>query len=344
MRNNNSLVVCIFAGAAAISYAGYTYLYTAPRTKNKKKIKSIEETTQDLFDAISTHTKTPDEEKNVAIIVKETLESIQDPEKRKEIANSHDKTTGDTPAHLVISKDSIEALKYLLEGCLANMEAKNNKDQTLLLKAADEKSWKSAEYLVQRGADTSAIDKAQSTIFHSVAKAGYDSFIEGIFKIRDKGIINRQDNWGQTPLHIAAFKNDLPMALLFVIAGAELNILDKLGNKTPAEVADEEGHSLTAQLIKSSTTNPDIQLLKEQASQPELSEEEIKKITQKMLEILSQFQETFKTAEQSSDDKENFDTANINIIAPENDFLKPFIEKTDMEFSGNAFAYSADAY
>ncbi|XP_014233800.1 26S proteasome non-ATPase regulatory subunit 10-like [Trichogramma pretiosum] len=137
-----------------------------------------------------------------------------------------------TPLILAATSGRDKIVKILLnEG--ANVEARNFGGHSALQYAAS-KNWKAVlVLLLAKGADVNVADKRGATPLHRAASKGNAEIVRLLLE-EDKIVIDKQDAYGNTPLHLACEEERLDEAALLIKAGASLTVKNK-EEKTPLD-------------------------------------------------------------------------------------------------------------
>ncbi|MEN8225662.1 MAG: ankyrin repeat domain-containing protein [Bacteroidota bacterium] len=141
--------------------------------------------------------------------------------------------SGATPLHSAVSFGNIGVVKTLIERG-AKIDAVTDHGEQALSWAVNPNSYETALFLIQQGADVGHKNGHGATWLHNIAGRG-TAF--GIAELAmDRGIdVNAQDNWGRTPLYMAAWSNDPDnMSKFLILNGAEVNPSDCMDEKTCA--------------------------------------------------------------------------------------------------------------
>ena len=154
---------------------------------------------------------------------------------------------GDTPLHRAVIEGNINLIQLVLASG-AKIDTKNNKGQTPLHYACIPyprpgllNNPKIIEMLITAHADVKAVDNESKTPLHYACA---DVNISGIRSclIRHGASPNAQDQWGNTPLHVAVRRGDLNAVSSLLRKGADLNIINHEG-KTALHLAIEKFHT-----------------------------------------------------------------------------------------------------
>ncbi|CAB0032608.1 unnamed protein product [Trichogramma brassicae] len=205
------------------------------------KYRPLQVNTRDKFGKTPLHYAI---EQQLEKLVKIILENKADP-------NLSD-SEGSTPLH-IICKTSRHAYPKALKNMLleiietisppVQISAQDKLGKTPLHYAL-EKQREFVEILLENGANPNLADADGLTSLHIVVKRNWNSytgvsFITMFFDISQKKghpvQINVRDNKGQTPLHYAAFENNLPILKSLLERGADANLADAEGS-TPLHI------------------------------------------------------------------------------------------------------------
>jgi ankyrin repeat protein len=91
-------------------------------------------------------------------------------------------------------------------------------------------------YLLNKGASPELTDKDKVTPLHLAVDNGDYRLVERLLERNYDNIINARDNFGWTPMHIAALHNDTDIVQLLIEKGAKVNLKDSEQN-TPLTYA-----------------------------------------------------------------------------------------------------------
>jgi len=152
-------------------------------------------------------------------------------------ANARD-SYGNTPLHHAREKEVIEFL--LSKG--ADINAKDNQGQTLLMSCASSGNSEMMRFLVSKKADIKTRNRAGRTPLHTAAKSR-STAIAGF--LMTQGLdVNCRDNNGWTPLHFAVWSKDSPMVDFLLSKGARIDAEDAFG-QTPLFFASNPSYADT---------------------------------------------------------------------------------------------------
>ncbi|HPP61767.1 MAG: ankyrin repeat domain-containing protein [Anaerolineae bacterium] len=110
-----------------------------------------------------------------------------------------------------------------------------------------------AEYLVRAGAaiNMPSNNELRVTPLHSAAAGRHAPVVKMLLK--HGAIPNVRDRNGCTPLHAAAANGDVESIQLLILHGADIHIRSN-DDKFPAQLAEEKGHQLAAEILKREIT------------------------------------------------------------------------------------------
>lgn len=122
---------------------------------------------------------------------------------------------------------------------------------TLLIKAVRTNSFSLAEYCMVHGADPLIVDNNGRNLFHWAAKEGNPDMMKFFMDAVSDPPIQAHDNFGDTPLHLAAYYGHLPIIRLLIHAKVDPTLLNANGFNA-ADLAEARrmwhiGHYLSEQ-------------------------------------------------------------------------------------------------
>lgn len=131
---------------------------------------------------------------------------------------------GRTALSWAAGSGNMEALQNLIEAH-ADINTTDNEHQTPLMWAALMGRKKAVELLLQAGADINIVDKNGNTVFTRINKVKIKSFPQ----------LNTElvDEYGLTPLHLAAMHNDVNLIQALIKQGMDPNIVNQKNRETP---------------------------------------------------------------------------------------------------------------
>ena len=144
-------------------------------------------------------------------------------------------------------KGDLEAAKlFLAEGI--DINAKNERGQTALMRAAEYQRTELVTLLLEKGANVNIESKSGNRTALMEAAGGGNIVI--IKQLVEKGAeINAKDNTYYTPLHFACMWGHVEAAKKLIELGANPNIRDVL-SMTPMMLAKQNGHTEVVQAMK----------------------------------------------------------------------------------------------
>lgn len=156
--------------------------------------------------------------------------SLNGPEESVELLLKHHAATeikgreGRTAISWAASNDNIGALKALIKS-KANINVQDDNGMTPLMWAATMGRKESINLLLQAGADINIVDKNGNTVFTRINKVKIKSFPQ----------LNTElvDEYGLTPLHLAAMHNDVNLIQALIKQGMDPNIVNQKNRETP---------------------------------------------------------------------------------------------------------------
>ncbi|WP_341812896.1 ankyrin repeat domain-containing protein [Wolbachia endosymbiont (group A) of Cephus spinipes] len=142
----------------------------------------------------------------------------------------------------------------------ASLDTKDNNDWTLLHFAASSNKFDIVKFLLDKNANIKAKDVYGNTPLHVAAQ--YDSKLEIVEFLLDKNAsgINDVNNNGSTPLHVATQGNKPSTVKLLLNRGARIEVKDSR-NRTPLDLAKQEGYTNIVQMIEQRQSDLDEELL-----------------------------------------------------------------------------------
>lgn len=126
-----------------------------------------------------------------------------------------------TALHIAAEDDFYECVKILLDKG-ANINAVNGDGQTPLHLACLSQSVESVNVLIERGANVNAIYKDGRTALHAAIVKQSRFWDCGRLLLDAKVDVNRADNFGYTPLHIAALNEFSSCVMMLLDYGADV--------------------------------------------------------------------------------------------------------------------------
>jgi len=143
---------------------------------------------------------------------------------------------GQTPLFIAVESDRVNTAELLLEKG-AGLHIRDNNGRTALHTAVSRKNSTSAGFLIDSGSDIFAIDAMGISPFDLALEAGADFMSE----LMDGNLVKRQDNRGNTPLHLAVMaESDKDIINILLENGADKMARNAAG-KTPFDIARDMG-------------------------------------------------------------------------------------------------------
>ena len=175
-------------------------------------------------------------------------------------ATVHKKCDGSAPIHLAISLGAIPVHSKFAENCVdllreyrADLTMRDDSFNTPLYLACVSNLSKVVEMLLKDPLSKETLnlraDRTGGRALHAAAKCddtrrgaarGVDRCVTELLLAAERIAIDAQNNYGRTPLHIAASRGNWHAARLLVNAGADTHILDKQGY-SPGQTARKRG-------------------------------------------------------------------------------------------------------
>ncbi len=141
---------------------------------------------------------------------------------------------GSTPLHWAAMVGRIKMGKLLLK-YHANRNARDRDGNTPLHWAAYFRQTEFGKFLLDRGANIRALNRRGITALHMAAVSGSADFARMLFE-RGRIDPNAQDEFGNSPLHYAAYHSHKEVAEVLFRSGADVNIMNRKGC-TPMDYA-----------------------------------------------------------------------------------------------------------
>jgi len=153
---------------------------------------------------------------------------------------------GRTALSWAAGSGNMEALQNLIEAH-ADINTIDNAHQTPLMWAALMGKKRAVELLLQAGADINIVDKNGNTVFTRINKVKIKSFP----RLNTKLV----DDYGLTPLHLAAMHNDVNLIYALIKQGMDPNIINQKGGETPLMRASIQGANQAIKVLLKAGAN-----------------------------------------------------------------------------------------
>ena len=153
---------------------------------------------------------------------------------------------GRTALSWAASSGNIGALQQLIS-VHANLNTQDNDLQTPLMWAVLMGQKKAAELLLQSGADINIVDARNDSVFMRINKIKIKSFP----RLNTKLV----DDYGLTPLHLAAMHNDVNLIYALIKQGMDPNIINQKRGETPLMRASIQGANQAIKALLKSGAN-----------------------------------------------------------------------------------------
>jgi len=144
---------------------------------------------------------------------------------------------------LAARDNHLPVVKYLIEHG-ADVNAKDNDDETALMEAADNGHLPVVQYLVEHGADVNAKDDTNWTPLTWAARNGHLSVVQ--YLIKHDTDVNTANNFGETTLMGAAFNGHLTIVRYLIEHGADVNAKTNNGKTALTWAIHKNHHNIVA--------------------------------------------------------------------------------------------------
>lgn len=152
---------------------------------------------------------------------------------------------GQTPLFIAVESDRVNTAELLLDNG-ASLQMRDNNGRTALHTAISRRNTESARFLINSGSDLFAVDGMGITPMELALEA------DAVFmsELMDRKLINRQDNRGNTALHLAVMADaDKDMIEVLLEKGAD-KLARNASGKTPFDLAREMGDEALESWVK----------------------------------------------------------------------------------------------
>ena len=148
---------------------------------------------------------------------------------------------GNTPLHVACQNGSTDMVRYLVEEKKCGFNVANNKGELPLHLACKHQYSNTIVQLVSVGYDVNRQDEAGNTPLHMACQNGITDIVQYLIKER-KCNFNVVNNKGELPLHLACKHKYGKKIVLLMIVGCDVNRQDEAGN-TPLHMAYQNGRT-----------------------------------------------------------------------------------------------------
>ena len=154
---------------------------------------------------------------------------------------------GITPLHFAAYRDNASMIKFLIE----NGAERNTRDLlngfTPLHNAVSSSQMENTQLLINNGADYKIKDNNDKTVLWAPIEKGDNELLKYLLTLYED--VNEKENYLEyTPLHRAAINGYEQIVKLLLLNGADVNAVDKLGNK-PIDYAIKYYHPLVIEKL-----------------------------------------------------------------------------------------------
>lgn len=163
------------------------------------------------------------------------------------VPHTHGDSCGLTPLHLAVVCGDVVECKNMLDSGEYDIDAKNCNGYTPLHLAVMNGHVSCAETLVQDGACMDIENSDGHTPVHLAVIHGHTIFVQ-LFIEKNRDIINVQDQFGNTLLHLAATFGRADIVLMLLGHHARLDCVAK-NQATPLDCAVVNGHTIIAKIF-----------------------------------------------------------------------------------------------
>ncbi len=152
---------------------------------------------------------------------------------------------GQTALFLAVESNRVETSRLLINSGVS-LQMRDNSGGTVLHTAIGRSNTAVSQFLINSGSDIFAVDGRGSTPF-DLAMEGGPLFLSDLM---NRNLINRQDNMGNTPLHLAVISGaDEEIITVLLEKGADLRARNAMG-KTPFDLARDKDDEVMELLIR----------------------------------------------------------------------------------------------
>ncbi|XP_072017055.1 transient receptor potential cation channel subfamily A member 1-like [Amphiura filiformis] len=148
-----------------------------------------------------------------------------------------------TPLHKAAMFDHMHVVEYLLD-MGAELDAIDKNGRTPLLLSTSRGAWRTASFLIQRGASHMNKDDQSRNLMHLIVLSGGNINIFGVEIAEKTGmhqLINETDDLGHTPMHYATRDGNIKSLQGLLELGATVNLKNKQDKQSPLHFAARYG-------------------------------------------------------------------------------------------------------
>ncbi|XP_071116431.1 uncharacterized protein [Haliotis cracherodii] len=138
---------------------------------------------------------------------------------------------GDNTLHLACSRGDVETVEFVLSLNVVDINSRGGRSRTLVMKAAVGKHRDVVKLLVSNGADVSLVDVVGNNTLHWACRGGDVETVEFVLSLNVVDI-NSRGGRSRTPVMRAAFRGHRDVVKLLVSNGADVSLVDVVGNNT----------------------------------------------------------------------------------------------------------------
>ena len=154
---------------------------------------------------------------------------------------------GNTPLHMACQNGSTDMVRYLVEEKKCGFNVANNKGELPLHLACKHRYSKTIVRLVSVGCDVNRQDEAGNTPLHMAFQNGSTDIVQYLVEEK-KCDVNVANNKGELPLHLACKHMSGKEIVRLVSVGCDVNRQDEAGN-TPLHMACQNGSADIVQYL-----------------------------------------------------------------------------------------------
>ena len=147
--------------------------------------------------------------------------------------------------HCVAAVGAVEIMKYLVQTFPNDLEVKNITDSTILFTSIECQQDEMTKLLIDCGMNLTITNARKYSLLHLISRRRGDYYLSLAEKILnlDEELLNQQNLYGETPLHIACLSGNYEMVELLIGKGADV-FTETINGKTPIDYAIESVNSL----------------------------------------------------------------------------------------------------